>query len=123
MAVVARHARNGDSLLRKEVVHLCVKCCRTHSSPNFWNDSQRLHGLAVRPGNPRRNGLQTLAEGEPREPDGVCFQQVEQRLRCFAIESHEVLVSVILEQLVSSLENVAVVLDQTFRAGVCLTNL
>ena len=44
-------------------------------------------------------------------------------MRWFSVHGHEVIVSVVLEQLRTSFEDMRVVLDQPFRAGVCLTNL
>ena len=55
--------------------------------------------------------------------DRVCLQQIEQRLRHLAVERHEVIVGVVLEQLGSSFEDIAVVLDQSFRICIRLTNL
>src|SRR5580765_5583685 len=67
--------------------------------------------------------LQALEEGEPLESNGVCLQQIEQRLRYVSVHRHEVTVGVVLEQRRSSVEDIAVVLDQPFGTRVRLTNL
>jgi hypothetical protein len=76
--------------------------------------SDGLLGFAVRHQNPGRDHggwLQPVKEVEPREPDVVCLQQIEQRLRSLSIHGHEVIVGVVLEQFGASFEDVAVVLD------------
>ena len=55
--------------------------------------------------------------------DRVRLQQIEQRLGHFAIERHEVTVGVILEQPGSGFEDIPVVLDESFRTRIRLTNL
>src|SRR4249919_536671 len=88
--------------------------------------SCRPPGLAGRHGNLRRargGWLQYVNEVEPLESDSVCLEQIEQRLRRLSVHGHEVIVCVVLEQLVASCEDVAVVLNQPLRSGVRLMNL
>src|SRR5262245_24443263 len=88
--------------------------------------SYKVLGSPGRHGNPRRGRggcLQPLNEIEPLEPDAVCLEQVEQQLRCFSVDGHEVIVCVVLEELRPGFEDVTVVLNQPFRAGIGLMNL
>src|SRR5678815_3960170 len=67
--------------------------------------------------------MQPLNEVEPLEGNPVCFKQVEQGLKWFSVYGHEMIVRVVLEESRPSFEDMAVVLDQSFRPGVSLMHL
>src|SRR5262245_22496582 len=97
-------ARKSRTFASKVVEAMCLSVTRQHHRARW-----------------RR--LQTLNEREPLVSNRMHLQQVEQRRRWFAVERHEVIVGVVPEQLRTRLEDMSVVLDESFRAGVRLPNL